>query len=72
MKELTAQQKALYIQRNGVNCPVCESDNLIVVSEEIAAYRAYRDNYCHDCKASFTETFTMTDVELSLKDEESD
>ena len=64
--ELTTYQKALYIQRNGVNCPVCESDDLDVIHEEIAAYRAYRDNKCHSCGAVFTETFTMTDVELSV------
>jgi len=66
MNELSPHQKARYIESNGIHCPVCESDDIVIVSDEFTSYRAYRDNKCQNCGATFTETFTMSDVELTF------
>lgn len=67
MKELTPQQIDLYIRRNGVHCPVCESDDIEAMEPDTGGpNRFYRDNKCHSCGAVFTETFTLSHVELSI------
>jgi len=71
-KYLTEAQRAKYLANGGTNCPVCESDSLTVITSEFGSTRAYIDNKCEACGVEFTDTLTITDVELCTELEEDD
>ncbi len=61
MPDLTPEQKAEYIERNVLHCPVCGFED---VEEEVAFDGVEWIHRCPGCKASFVEEFKLMDVRV--------
>ena len=61
---ITEGQTKAYIYGGATACPVCDSVNLIGMSEmEIGVGTASQDIRCQDCGLKFRDLYTLTGVE---------
>lgn len=64
MKALTIVQKEQYLKSGGQLCPRCGSSNIEVHDHDYNQDNYYEFAYCWDCKAYWTDTYKLVDVEL--------
>ena len=57
MATLTPEQ---YVEHDGNHCPVCSGVDFSGGAIEIAAGSATQEINCHECGASWVDTYTLT------------
>lgn len=62
MDILTAEQKELYIANRGMNCPICEADNIQNNEHDFDDNLVYVYNNCFECGARWTDVYRLVDV----------
>ena len=67
-RELTPIEKALYIQGNGVRCPLCKSTEMygddVPLSVNDDTGEATENCFCGKCGAEFKDTYKLIDTKL--------
>ena len=49
-----------YIQDRGINCPFCNSTEILSEALQVSGITAWADVTCHACKKTWTDLFTLT------------
>ena len=59
---ITEAQKKKYVANGGVNCPVCNSENIEGSHMEADAGGAWQEVYCSDCGENWQDVYRLVDV----------
>jgi hypothetical protein len=57
-----------YLKNDGERCPICQSSDLEGESLEVEASKVYQNVSCFVCGASWTDEYTLSDVNIQMED----
>jgi hypothetical protein len=57
-------QKGIYLETGGQKCPRCQSMQIEGGKVEIGSKKATQKVWCNDCDATWTDYYTMSNVEI--------
>lgn len=60
---MTEEQKKEYLDNGGEYCPFCKRYTIQKVGEDFSKDTITMEMKCNACKETWTDTFTLTDVE---------
>ena len=67
---LTNEQTQKYMENRGMNCPVCETDNIETIGHDFEDNAAYLYCHCNECGEFWTDEYKLVGVVLEDDDEE--
>ncbi|MGR5347467.1 hypothetical protein [Vibrio mediterranei] len=66
MTKITTAQKQQYLDKDGAAnlCPVCQSAEIEGKSVDIEGKTAVQQCFCHDCEATWEDTYQLSGVRV--------
>jgi hypothetical protein len=63
MKRLTKKQRREYVDKGGVRCPFCGTENIEARGLKTESGAVWQDVTCLDCGEGWQDVYTLTDID---------